>query len=142
VKFWRHLVVVAFAVAVVVVLGVVWEHSGAADWIKPPGPPTAGKIAGAPLSAGPGGKVISLPPGGHLPPRAHVPAGAQVVHLHAAGESGMWFDLSDVRNLTGTVEVVAAVMAGVVVLDVGRRRWRKARRPATTSADPASSAET
>ena len=47
-KFGRHLVVVALAVAVVVVLGVVWEHSSAAGWITPPGPPNAGKIAGGP----------------------------------------------------------------------------------------------
>lgn len=137
-KFWRHLVVVVFAVAVVVVLGVVWEHSSAADWITPPGPPNAGKIAGG----GPhGGKVISLPPGG-LPPGAHVPPGVRVVHIHGGGERGMSIDLSDTGNLTSTVEVVAAVMAGVVVLDMGRRRGRKARRNAATSADPPSSAET
>jgi hypothetical protein len=117
------------------VLGVVWEHSSAAGWITPP-PPPAGKI-------GPHGGKLVLEPGQHVPSGAHVPAGAQIVHVRTtAGERGMWFDLSHVRNLTGTVEVVAAVMAGVVVLDVGRRRWRKARRPATTSADPASSAET
>lgn len=123
-KFGRHLVVVALAVAVVVVLGVVWEHSGAAGWITPPGPPNAGKIAGSPH----GGKVISLPPGGHLPPGAHMPPGARVVHAQGGGERGMWINLSDTGNLTSTVEVVAAVMAGVVVLDAGRRRWRKARR--------------
>jgi hypothetical protein len=138
VKFGRHLVVVALAVAVVVGLGVVWEHSSAASWITPPGPPNAGKIAGGQR----GGKVISLAPGGHLPPGAHVPPGARVVHVHGGGERGMWIDLSDTGNLTSTVEVVAAVMAGVVVLDMGRRRWRKARRAAAASADPASSAET
>jgi hypothetical protein len=139
VKFGRHLVVVALAVAVVVALGVVWEHSRAAGWITPPGPPGAGKIVGG----GPhGGKVLSLPPGGPLPPGAHVPPGARLVHGHGGGGRGMWIDLSDTGNLTSTVEVVAAVMAGVVVLDMGRRRWRKARRAAAASADPASSAET
>ena len=131
-RFLRHLVVVAFAVAVVVVTGVVWEHSSAARWITPPGPPNADKIAGGPQHEG---KVISLPPGGHLPAGAHVPGGARVEGVETGGERGMWFDLSDTGNLTNTVEVVAAVMAGVVVLDMGRRRWRKARRAAATSAD-------
>ena len=80
--------------------------------------------------------MISLPPGGHLPAGAHVPAGARVEGVAIGGERGMWFDLSDTGNLISTVEVVAAVMAGVVVLDMGRRRWRKARRAAATSAGP------
>lgn len=120
-KFWRHLVVVAFAAAVVVVLGVVWEHSSAARWITPPLPANA---AGQPR----GEKVISLPPGDRLPPGAHVPAGVRVVHVPAGGERGMGVDLSDTGNLISTAEIVAAVMAGVVAADMGRRRWRKARR--------------
>lgn len=131
-KFGRHLVAVALAVAVVVVVGVVWEHSSAAGWITPPGPPNAGKAGGGPPH---GGKVISLPPGGHLPPGAHLPPGTRVVHVHGGGGRGMWINLSDTGNLTSTVEVVAAVMAGVVLLDIGRRRWRKARRVAAP-ADP------
>jgi hypothetical protein len=129
-KFWRHLVVVAFAVAVVVVLGVVWEHSSAAGWITPPPPPGAG---GPP----PGKKLISVPRGQHLPPGAHLPAGAKVVYVRAAGsERGMWFDLSDVGNLTNTAEIVAAVMAWVIVLDIARRRWRRARRAAASARNP------
>ena len=137
-KFGQHLVAVALAVALVVVVGVLWEHSSAAGWITPPGPPNGSKIADGPH----GGKVISLPPGGRLHPGAHLPPGARVVHVHGGGGRGMWFNLSDTGNLTSTVEIVAAVMAGVVVLDIGRRRWRKARRAAAASADPASSAET
>jgi hypothetical protein len=114
---------------VVVGLGVVWEHSSAAGWITPP-PPPAGKIGGGP----PGGTVV-LGPGQHLPSGAQVPAGTKIVHVNQnVGDRGMWFDLSQVGNLTHTVEVVAAVMAWVVVYDVARRRWRKARRAAATSA--------
>jgi hypothetical protein len=128
VKFWRHLVVVAFAVAVVVVLGLVWEHSSAAGWITPPGPPGAGRIPA-------GGEQIQLLPGGRLPPGFHLPKGARVVQVrNEEGERGMWLDPSDVGNLTSTVEVVAAVMAGVIVLDIARRRARKARRAAAISA--------
>jgi hypothetical protein len=147
VKFWRHLVVVAFAVAVVVVLGVVWEHSGAAGWITPPGPPNGGKVVGGLTVGGEavggeaaGGhasreKIISLAPGGKLPPGFHVPAGFHVVNGPAdVSDRGMWFDLSQVGNLTHTLEVVAAVMAWVIVFDVARRRWRKARRARATSA--------
>jgi hypothetical protein len=124
-KFWRHLVVVAFAVAVVVGLGVVWEHSSAAGWITPPGPPGAGKVTG---------EQISLLPGGRLPPGFHLPKGARPIKVRAGGGQGMWLDLSQVGSLTNTVEVVAAVMAWVVVYDVARRRWRKARRAAASSA--------
>jgi len=129
-KFWRHLVVVGFAVAVVVALGVVWEHSSAAGWITPPPPPNAGRVAvnGRPAA----NREIRLPPGGKLP--SGVPAGTRVVHINqSAGDQGMWFDLSQVGNLTHTVEVVAAVMAWVVVYDVVRRRVRKARRTASAS---------
>jgi hypothetical protein len=136
VKFWRHLVVVAFAVAVVVGLGVAWEHSSAAGWITPPGPPSAGQLPAGPPPGGPGGKVISLPPGGHLRPGAGEPAGAPVVHVRGAGGGGMWFDLSDAGNLISTVEIMAAVMAGVVVLEISRRRWRRARRATATRAGP------
>jgi hypothetical protein len=48
----------------------------------------------------------------------------------------MWFDLSDAGNLISTVEIMAAVMAGVVVLEISRRRWRRARRAVATRADP------
>jgi hypothetical protein len=144
VRFWRHLVVVAVAVAVVVTLGVVWEHSGAARWITPPSPPGAGG-PGPRFGPGPGrgpgpgpGKVLSLPAGRRLPPGTRVPAGVKFVHINTAGERGMWFDLSDVGNLTNTAEIVAAVMAWVIVLDVARRRWRKARRAAASPVDPAS----
>ena len=123
VKFWRHLVVVSFAVAVVVALGVVWEHSSAANWITPPGPPGAGNVTAQ-------GEQIRLLPGGRLPPGFHLPKGARPVRVRTGGEQGMWFDLSDVGNLTSTVEIVAAVMAGVIALDIARRRWRKARRAA------------
>jgi hypothetical protein len=133
-KFWRHLVVVAVLVAAVVVLGVLWERSSEADWITPPGPP----VAGGP----PPGMAVKLPPGAHLPAGTHVPAGARVVNVAGDGERGMWLDLSDVGNLTHTAEVVAAVMAWVIVADVARRRWRKARRAAAGSGGSARSPET
>jgi hypothetical protein len=141
VKFWRHLVVVAVAVAAVVTLGVVWEHSGAARWITPPAAPGAGG-PGPRLGPGPGPgprKVLSLPAGSRLPAGTRVPAGVKFVHINTGGERGMWFDLSDVGNLTNTAEIVAAVMAWVIVLDIARRRWRKARRAAARSVDPAGS---
>jgi hypothetical protein len=125
VKFWRHLVVVAVLVAAVVVLGVLWERSSEADWITPPGPPVA--------AAPPPGMVVKLPPG------TRIPAGTRVLNVAGDGERGMWLDLSDVGNLTHTAEVVAAVMAWVIVADVARRRWRKARRAAAMSGDSGSS---
>jgi hypothetical protein len=125
VRFWRHLAVVAVVVAAVVAVGVAWEHSSEADWITPPGPPGAARVAGFPPGQG---EVVRLAPGTSLPPGVHLPAGVQVVRTQAGGENGAGLDLSDVADLTRTVEIMAAVMAGVVVLDVARRRLRRLRR--------------
>jgi hypothetical protein len=39
-------------------------------------------------------------------------------------------DLSDIGNLTSTAEIVAGAMAGVIVLEIARRRVWRARRAA------------
>ena len=121
-KFVRQFGAVLLVVAAVTALGVGWEHSSAAGWITPPGGRTATRLPdhGRVLRGG----ITRLPPGVHPPPGA--PQGA-VIHVHAnAGQLG----LSDIGNLTSTAEIVVATMAGVIVLEIGRRRVWRARRAA------------
>ena len=91
-KFARHFAAALLAVAVVVALGVVWEHSSAARAIAPTVP--AWKFAGRP---GPGSRqaVRRLPPG-HGNVRV---IKGQVIDLNP--ESG-GLDLADLQNLTHT----------------------------------------
>lgn len=107
--FLRRLAAVLLVVAAVVALGVAWEHSSEADWISPP--------QDRPLPV----REVATPPGGA------VPRGG-VFHQGPAGEQGPGLNLSDTSNLVRTAEIEAAVVAGVVVLDIIRRRQRRARR--------------
>jgi hypothetical protein len=120
VKFVRQFGAVLLVVAAVTALGVGWEHSSAAGWITPPGGRTATRLPdhGRVLRGG----ITRLPPGAHPPPGA--PQGA-VIHVHA-----VQLGLSDIGNLTSTAEIVAAAMAGVIVLEIARRRVWRARRAA------------
>ena len=119
-KFVRQFGAVLLVVAAVTALGVAWEHSSAADWITPSGSRTATKLPGHGRVVAGGGN-IRLPPGAHPPPGApQGPANANAVQLN----------LSDLGNLTRTTEIVVAAMAGVIVLEIARRRVWRARRAA------------
>ena len=119
-KFVRQFGAVLLVVAAVTALGVAWEHSSAADWITPSGSMIAAKLPGHGRVAG-GGGTIRLPSGAHPPPGA--PQGQ-------ANANAVQLDLSDLGNLTTTAEIVAAAMAGVIVLEITRRRVWRARRAA------------
>ena len=119
-KFVRQFGVVLLVVAAVTALGVAWEHSSAAGWITPSGSRTATKLPDHSRVAG-GGGSIRVPPGAHPPPGA--PQGQ-------ANANAVQLDLSDIGNLTSTAEIVAAAMAGVIVLEIARRRVWRARRAA------------
>ena len=108
--FLRRLAAVLLVVAAVVALGVAWEHSSEAGWITPA---QNGRI---PVS-----EVAAPTPGGGVPERGYHQQGP-------AGEQGFGLDLSDTGNLTRTAEIEAAVVAGVVLLEVIRRRQRRSRR--------------
>lgn len=116
--FFRRLAAVLLVVAAVVALGVAWEHSSAAGWITPPGP-----------GHGPG-KVLTRGTPAHLPPGAVAVQGSgRVFRTNGpVGGPGIGLDFSDTANLTRTAEIEAAVVLGVVVLDIIRRRQRRARR--------------
>jgi len=123
VKFVRQFGAVLLVVAAVTALGVAWEHSSAADWITPPGGRAATKLPDHGRVVR-GGGIIRLPPG------ARPPAGAvqnQVIYVYTGA---VQLDLSDIGNLTSTAEIVVGVMAGVIVLEIARRRVWRARRAA------------
>ena len=114
--FWRRLAAAGVLVAAVVALGVAWEHSSEARWITPPGPghgPAKMVVNGT--LAHPPGTVVQ--PNGTVFRQRGRPAGL-----------GLGLNFSDTGNLTRTAEIEAAVVAGVVLLDVIRRRQRRARR--------------
>jgi hypothetical protein len=118
VTFFVRLAAVLLVVAGVVALGVAWEHSSEAGWITPTGPPGGpGKIVAHSLPAQP-------------PPGSAAVQGGPVFHARPenGGVGGIGLDFSDTSNLARTAEIEAAVVAGVVVLDVLRRRQRRARR--------------
>ena len=71
-----------------------------------------------------GAGIIRLPPG------AHPPAGAVQDHFIDVHADAVQLDLSDIGNLTSTAEIVVAAMAGVIVLEIARRRVWRARRAA------------
>ena len=122
-KFVRQLGAVLLVVAAVTALGVAWEHSRAADWITLPGSGTATKLLGHGRVVR-GGIIIMLPPGAHPPPGA---VQGHIIDVHA---DAVQLDLSDIGNLTSTAEIVVAAMAGVIVLEIARRRVWRARRAA------------
>jgi hypothetical protein len=120
-KFVRQFAVATLVIAVVVVLSVVVDHlaSGA----------LAGRLKQFPVNGPHGhGGVIVLPPGGHLGGRK-IPPGVKVFHAHGfdLGLTSM-FDSVNWPYLRHTVVIEVGVLAAVVVLDVIRRKWRRARR--------------
>ena len=127
-KFYRQLLAVLVVVAAVVALGVAWEHSGEATWIVQPQlldrpGPAQGEVVGPQ----PGVQMAS---GGQPGAQPGVPPGDQPIKVEVTSQRGMWLDFSDAGNLGYTVKIVIAVIASVIVLDVARRRWRRARRAA------------
>ena len=122
-KFVRQFGAVLLVVAAVTALGVAWEHSSAADWITPPGSRTATKLPDQGRVVR-GGGIIRLPSGAHPPP------GAVQGHVIYVDTNAVQLDLSDIGNLTSTAEIVAGAMAGVIVLEIVRRRVWRARRAA------------
>lgn len=123
-KFARQFGAVLLVVAAVTAVGVVWEHSSVAGWITPSGGSTTTKLPEHGRVVSGGGIIVRLPPGAHPPPGAG-PGHVLQVHGNAAQP-----DLSDIGNLISTTEIVVAAMAGVIVLEITRRRVWRARRAA------------
>jgi hypothetical protein len=147
VRFLRHLAAATLVVAVVVGLGLAWNHFAAGtlvgDLTGPNGQPVLnrpalrnGKVLLLPAAKGHGSRVISLPPGGH-PPRSLARRGIVIV-VHAEPIDlglGSMFDPVNFGSLKHTVELEAGLIAALVIIDVTRRRLRQARRSGSRQRD-------
>jgi hypothetical protein len=128
-RFVRQFAVATLVVAVVVALSVVVDHLASGALIASMG---HGRLMQVPVKGQHGhGGVIVLPPGGlisGLRPGT-IPPGVKVVQAHGfeLGLTSM-FDSVNWPYLWHAVVIEAGVLAGVVVLDVFRRKWRRARR--------------
>jgi hypothetical protein len=120
-RFLRHLAVVLLLVAAVVLLAMAWNHAagGGLD-----GGLHGHDLRGAAgrLTKGPHGDVTVRLPGAH---------GPQVVHVQPMdlGLTSM-FDSVNLPNLRHTVVIEAGAAAAVVLIDAGRRKWRRRARRA------------
>ena len=119
-KFLRHLAAATLVVAVVVLLGLAWNHFGAATLV-------GGQQASfkqAPANARVPGAVM-LRPGA----KAGGPRGAPVIQTRPMdlGLSSM-LDPVNLAVLRHTVVIEAVVIVLVVMIDVSRRLWRQERR--------------
>ena len=119
-KFLRHLGVVTLVVAVVVVLGLAWNHFGASTLVGG----LQASFKQVPPGARPPGAVV-LRPGA----RAVGPHGVQVIRNGPMNLGlGSMLDPVNLAVLRHTVVIEAVVIAIVVMIDVSRRLWRQERR--------------
>jgi hypothetical protein len=129
VRFLRHLGAATLVVAVVVVLGLAWNHFGASTLV-------GGLQASFNKQASAGGRppgVVAVLPGSKIVG----PHGARAIGPHRAivvrngpmnlGLSSM-LDPVNLAVLKHTVVIEAIVIAIVVMIDVSRRLWRQERR--------------
>jgi hypothetical protein len=127
VRFLRHLAAVALLVAVVVAGGLAWGHFDGGTLAGPgQGGITRLGVTGGPAAA-PGQKVkLVLPPGAR--PGSRVPPGTRVVIQNGSFNLGLdsMFQAVNLPVLRDTVEIEAGVIAAVVILEIGHRRWRRA----------------
>jgi hypothetical protein len=127
VRFVRHLVVVCLVVAVVVILGLAWNHFAASSLVGSVQRPRQELVQGTgPAGGRPEGRVVL--PGGSRPggpgERGVVQVGTFDLGLSSMLQPVNW------PYLRHTVFIEAAVMAAVVIIDVSRRRSRRASRAA------------
>jgi len=135
VKFLRQFAAMAVVVAAVVLGGLAWNHFA-------PSLPGEGPAAGGRALVVRGHIVKGVLSSGKLRPGAHpLPAGKQppgvVVSTRGNNGSGIPLMLGDLLEpvnlavLRHTAFLEAAVIAAVVLLDMGYRRLRRARRVKT-----------
>jgi hypothetical protein len=124
VKFLRQFAAVAAVVAVVVLGGLAWNHFA-------PSLPGEGPAAGGRALVVRGHIVKGVRPSGKLPPGVTAVSRGNI----RSGIPGLMLgDLLEPANLAvlrQTAFLEAAVIAAVVILDMGYRRLRRARRAKT-----------
>ncbi|HET7018774.1 MAG TPA: hypothetical protein VFI65_32945 [Streptosporangiaceae bacterium] len=139
-RFLRHLGAATLLVAVVVGLGLAWNHFAPGTLVGDlPGPSRQPILHGAALRSGKvvilrptkghAARIISLQPGAH-PPRSLTKHGIVVVVRGGPMDLGLgsMFQPVNLGSLKHTAELETLLIAAVVIIDVTRRRQRRARR--------------
>ena len=119
-RFLRQLAAAALVVAVVVAGGLAWGHIDA-------GPLPGGGPGGVAVFVR--GQAVKEVPAGARPGRGHPPPGVRIGD--GGGENlGLtsMFQAVNLPVLRDTVAIEAGVIAAVVIIETGHRRWRRARR--------------
>jgi hypothetical protein len=125
-KLVRHLAAVLALAAVVALTGIAWNH------FAPASLPGEGQAGGTQFIAVPG-KDIILPPGAKLPPPGVRPPPGARLNTPIGGGS-IPVDIGDLLkpvNLVvfrNTAILEAEIAAGVVILSIAARKYRRARR--------------
>ena len=117
VKFLRHLAAASLVVAGVVLLGLAWNHFAASTL-------TGGL-------QGPGRAELARPPGA-VAVKGRIRGGPRGLRVTGPGSMNLglssMFDPVNLPYLRHTVVVETGLMAAVVIIDVSRRKVRRARR--------------
>jgi hypothetical protein len=130
VKFLRHLGAVTLVVAVVVVIGLAWNHFGSSTLVG--GLQTSFNKQASVSGRAPGVAVLrpGAKAGGH-----HGPHGPVIIRGPMDLGLGSMLDPVNLAVLRHTVVIEGVVIAIVVMIDVSRRLWRQERRRAREFAD-------
>jgi len=123
VRFLRQLAAAAAIVTAVVLIGLAWEHVA---------PGSLGGSGGRQVTIR--GRVVKgLPASAQPPPGAKPPSGTELTRGGPSSIPSLQLgDLLEPVNLAvlwNTAWIEAAVIAAVVIVDAGLRKWRRASRP-------------
>ena len=131
VKFLRHLGAVTLVVAVVVVIGLAWNHFGSSTLV---GGQQASFNKQASVSGRPPGVAVLRPGAKGAGP--HGPHG-RVIIRNGPMDLGLnsMFEPVNLAVLRHTLVIEGVVIAIVVMIDVSRRLWRQERRRSRELAD-------
>lgn len=122
-RFLRHLGAVLLVVAAVVLLALAWNHVEGGTLAAGPHGPGAGVPVAVPRAGPHAGQVVARPR-----TRLGRVNGPVIIDLRSMdlGLTSM-FDPVNLPSLRHTVVIEAGAAAAVVIIDVIRRRWRRAR---------------
>jgi hypothetical protein len=131
-RFLRHLAAAALVVAVVVLLGLAWNHFAASTLI--------GSLQGPDKQVLASGRPPGRPPPGAAAPGSGVPAkvqhGPQVIRLKPMNLGlGSMLNPVNLADLRHTAVIEAGVMAAVVIIEANVRLSRRARRARQLAAE-------
>lgn len=134
-KFLRHLAAATLLVAVIVLIGLAWNHFAPSTLIGNTlsGPGFARVGPGVHLKGGPPGPgnrtVINVRPG--QPARVRVRGGGFKIIRNAWPGPAVFsplFEAVNLKFLRHTAVIEAEIIAAVVLLNIGYRRWLRPKR--------------